>query len=75
MEFTKKSELNRFQKAGILKIWNNEYPDFFTYKNITEFEDYLDKLNNTEQKSHVETSVLNIINDSLIIEIRVIHNL
>lgn len=48
MESIKTNELNKIQKAGILKIWNDEYPDFLVYKDVSEFEDYLNKLDNSE---------------------------
>ncbi len=48
MEIVRTTNLNQNQKAGILKIWNSEYPDFLTFKTENEFDNYLNSLDNSE---------------------------
>lgn len=38
-------QLNLVQKEQVLQLWNNEYPEKLTYKNMSGFESYLEKLN------------------------------
>lgn len=45
MKITTTHQLNLVQKEQILQLWNNEYPEKLTYKNIAGFESYLEKLN------------------------------
>lgn len=44
MKITNTHQLNQQQKEQILQLWNNEYPEKLTYKNIEGFENYLEKL-------------------------------
>lgn len=45
MKITTTHQLNQVQKEQILQLWNNEYPEKLTYKNMAGFESYLEKLN------------------------------
>jgi len=45
MKITTTHQLNLVQKEQVLQLWNNEYPEKLTYKNIAGFESYLEKLN------------------------------
>ena len=38
------SELNEQAKQQVLDLWNNEYPVNLSYKNLTEFDNYLQNL-------------------------------
>lgn len=51
MKVIKQTELNDKQKAEILKLWNNEYPEKLVYNKVTDFENYLNKL--TEQNHYL----------------------
>lgn len=44
----KSNQLNKIQKEKILKIWNDEYPDFLFYSNLEDFEKYLTTLGDPE---------------------------
>lgn len=45
MKITNTHQLSQEQKEQILQLWNNEYPEKLAYKNIADFENYLEKLN------------------------------
>ncbi|WP_315053692.1 GNAT family N-acetyltransferase [Chryseobacterium indoltheticum] len=45
MKITTTHQLNQVQKEQVLQLWNNEYPEKLTYKNMAGFESYLEKLN------------------------------
>jgi len=45
MKITTTHQLNLVQKEQVLQLWNNEYPEKLTYKNMAGFESYLEKLN------------------------------
>ena len=45
MKITTTHQISQVQKEQILQLWNNEYPEKLTYKNIAGFESYLEKLN------------------------------
>ncbi|MEG1590070.1 GNAT family N-acetyltransferase [Chryseobacterium sp.] len=45
MKITNTHQLSQEQKEQILQLWNNEYPEKISYKNIDGFESYLEKLN------------------------------
>lgn len=38
------SELNKQAKQQVFELWNNEYPINLSYKNLTEFDNYLQNL-------------------------------
>lgn len=44
LEFKKTNQLSEDQKLQIYKLWNNEFTAKISYKDISEFEAYLDKL-------------------------------
>jgi len=44
MELIRTNHLSEDQKLQIFEIWNNEYPAKIAYKEISEFEAYLEKL-------------------------------
>ena len=50
MRITKRKNLTLGQKQDILKLWNKEYPKNLQYNNISELEDYLNKL---EDQNHI----------------------
>ena len=50
MEFIALNQLNEVQKKSVLKIWNKEYPKILSYKELIDFDDYLDKL---KDKKHL----------------------
>jgi len=41
---TKRKNLTLGQKQEILELWNKEYPENLQYDNISELDDYLNKL-------------------------------
>ncbi|MFL9834332.1 GNAT family N-acetyltransferase [Chryseobacterium terrae] len=44
MKIATTKHLNPEQKQQILQLWNNEYPEKLAYKNLEDFENYLEKL-------------------------------
>jgi len=44
MKITTTHQLNLVQKEQVLQLWNNEYPEKLAYKNMADFESYLEKL-------------------------------
>lgn len=44
MKFIENNQLTKDQKLQIFEIWNNEYPARISYKDISEFDAYLEKL-------------------------------
>ncbi|MEJ5052724.1 GNAT family N-acetyltransferase [Sphingobacterium sp. MYb382] len=44
MNIIKQTKLKNEQKAQIIMLWNNEYPEKLAYKSRDDFENYLDKL-------------------------------
>ncbi|WP_420387080.1 N-acetyltransferase [Roseivirga sp.] len=44
MKLIRTNQLSKEQKLQIFEIWNNEYPAKIGYKDISEFEAYLEKL-------------------------------
>jgi hypothetical protein len=40
------TELNEQAKQQVFDLWNNEYPENLSYNNLTEFDNYLQNLNN-----------------------------
>lgn len=38
-------DLNEFRKNELLTLWNNEYPEKLSYRNLIEFDEYLKNLN------------------------------
>jgi GNAT superfamily N-acetyltransferase len=47
---TKRKNLTLGQKQEILELWNKEYPENLQYDNISELDDYLNKL---EDQNHI----------------------
>ncbi len=45
MKITTTHQISQVQKEQILQLWNNEYPEKLTYKNMAGFESYLEKFN------------------------------
>ena len=45
MKITTTHQISQVQTEQILQLWNNEYPEKLTYKNMAGFESYLEKLN------------------------------
>lgn len=39
--------LDPTQRKNLLELWNNEYPEKLTYHNLSDFEEYLQNLNET----------------------------
>jgi len=50
MKFIKKEVLTEGQKEEIYSLWNDEYPEKLTHRNLESFEDYLDGV---AQKLHL----------------------
>lgn len=50
MKFLKTSQLDPDQKRQLLRLWNNEYPRDLKYDDISELDEYLDKL---EDLNHI----------------------
>lgn len=44
MRFFKTTKLTLRQKQELLQLWNNEYPQTLQYNNLSEFDEYLNKL-------------------------------
>lgn len=42
MKITTTHQISQVQKEQILQLWNNEYPEKLTYKNMAGFESYLE---------------------------------
>lgn len=40
------TELNEQAKNQVLDLWNSEYPEKLTYNSLTDFDNYLQNLNN-----------------------------
>ena len=47
LEIVQTSVLSEEQKNQILRIWNSEYPEFLLYSNVSDFDFYLDELENS----------------------------
>lgn len=45
-KITQTTELNEQAKKQVLELWNSEYPKKLSYKTLTDFEEYLQKLKN-----------------------------
>lgn len=45
MKITTTHQISQVQKEQILQLWNHEYPEKLAYKNMADFESYLEKLN------------------------------
>ena len=54
-----RTELKAHEKNQIIDLWNNEYPSRISYNNLTEFDNYLQNLNNL--KHFLLTSDINLI--------------
>lgn len=50
MQFIKTSKLSKSQKQEICDLWNNEYPEKLSYRNLADFENYL---KNLSKQSHI----------------------
>jgi GNAT superfamily N-acetyltransferase len=48
MIFTKKKSLTSEEKLSVYNLWNNEYPENVSYKSIEGFDEYLNKLIDSE---------------------------
>lgn len=46
LRIIKTSNLDEQEKNQLLKLWNNEYPEKLSHRNLIEFNEYLQKLNN-----------------------------
>lgn len=45
MKIIETFDLDEFKKNELFNLWNNEYPEKLAYRNLTEFDDYLNTLN------------------------------
>lgn len=50
MKFIKTTIVSKTSKTQILELWNNEFPEQLNYQTLTDFEQYL---NNLEDQSHI----------------------
>lgn len=46
LKIVQTTELNEQAKKQVFDLWNNEYPEKFSYNNLTDFDDYLQNLSN-----------------------------
>ena len=46
LKITKTIDLDEKTKNQLLNLWNTEYPEKLSYKDLAEFDDYLQKLTN-----------------------------
>ncbi|MEN2487715.1 GNAT family N-acetyltransferase [Flavobacterium sp. B11] len=46
IEIIQTTELNEQAKKQVLDLWNSEYPEKLSYNSLTEFDNYLQNLNN-----------------------------
>jgi len=49
MQIVEQNELSADQKSEVVRMWNAEYPANLAYSDVSEFDDYL---NNLENKKH-----------------------